>query len=385
MLQRAGPGFAPEHRGFLYLLTVACFFITSGILWDISWHQSIGRDKFLTAPHIVVYLGAIIGALSSGIHVMVKSFSPRAQKDSYVKLWAIFYSSFGALFCIWGAIAMLTSAPFDNWWHIAFGLDLQILSPPHFLLFAGIFSMQTGTCLCIIKYINLTSPNDRSLRPLQFLFVVTAATFLCMMYTLAISYVRISSMRDARFYQSVSVITLLLLPAFGRAVRLKWGMTAIACCYFLISASSNWILQLFPAEPKLGPILTHTTHFQPANFPLLIMVPAWLMDVLMRKFKGNDWSTATCLSMIFVLTLVMIQYPFSGFLRESPGSRNWFFGGNAWYYQNPPDAPFRYKFSPTEIQPLPSFAGGIAIAIVAGTLVSLVSLQWGKWMLRIRR
>jgi len=105
----------------------------------------------------------------------------------------------------------------------------------------------------------------------------------------------------------------------------------------------------------------------------------------MQKFKGNDWSTATCLSMIFVLTLVMIQYPFSGFLRESPGSRNWFFGGYAWYYQNPPDAPFRYKFSPTEIQPLPSFAGGIAIAIVAGTLVSLVSLQWGKWMLRIRR
>ena len=384
-LVKAGPGLAAQNRKFLYLLTVACFLITGGILWDISWHQSIGRDRFLTPPHIVVYLGAILGALSSGTHVMINSFSAKAQKDAYVKLWGIFYSSFGALFCIWGAIAMLTSAPFDNWWHTAFGLDLQILSPPHSLLLAGIFSMQTGTCLWIIKYINLTSPNNRSIRPLQFLLVVTAATFLCMVYTLAISYVRVSSMRDARFYQSVTVITLLLLPGFGKALRLKWGMTAIACCYFLISASSNWILQIFPAEPKLGPILTHTTHFQPGNFPLLIMVPAYFMDLLLQKFKGNDWIRAACLSMIFVLTLVTIQYPFSGFLRESPSSRNWFFGGDAWYYQNPPDAPFRYKFSPTEIQPLPFFAVGILIAIVLGMLVSLLSLTWGKWMLHIRR
>ncbi|HYK47160.1 MAG TPA: hypothetical protein VEV83_18420, partial [Parafilimonas sp.] len=62
-LVKAGPGLAAQNRKFLYLLTVACFLITGGILWDISWHQSIGRDRFLTPPHIVVYLGAILGAL----------------------------------------------------------------------------------------------------------------------------------------------------------------------------------------------------------------------------------------------------------------------------------------------------------------------------------
>jgi len=371
---------------FLYVVTLASLLITVGILWDISWHQSIGRDKFLTPPHILVYLGAIIGGLSSGIQVLLNTFSRIAeQRSSLVRVWGIFYSSFGALFCIWGAIAMLTSAPFDNWWHSAFGLDLQILSPPHFLLFAGIFSMQIGSCVCIAKHINITDPADKSLRSLQFLFIITTSTFICMIYTLASSYIRIGGMRRAGFYQVTSAIALLLLPAFRRELRMKWGMTAIAVSYFLISATINWVLQIFPAEPKLVPILTHTTHFQPANFPLLIMIPAVFMDLVMQKSTRNDWSKAAGMSLIFVLVFVLVQYPFSGFLRQSPAARNWFFGANSWYFENPPDAPFRYKFSPAEIQPLPFFTTGIAIAIVTGILITRISFTWGDWLLRIQR
>ena len=39
---------------------------------------------------------------------------------------------------------MITSAPFDNWWHEAYGLDVKILSPPHMLLAAGIFDSAFG-------------------------------------------------------------------------------------------------------------------------------------------------------------------------------------------------------------------------------------------------
>jgi hypothetical protein len=375
-----------KNMQFLYFVTLASFLITIGILWDISWHFSIGRDRFFTPPHIVVYLGAIIGGAFSGTHVLLNTFScPAERSHSFVKVWGIFYSSFGALFCIWGAIAMLTSAPFDNWWHIAFGLDLQILSPPHFLLFAGIFSMQIGSCVCISKYMNVTSEADKCLRRMQVLFIISAASLLCMIYTLFSSYIRINEMRRVGFYQSVTAITLFLLPGFRLALRMKWGMTAIACSYFLMWAIANWTLQIFPAEPKLAPILTHITHFQPANFPLLIMIPAVLMDLVMQKSTASHWRMAAYLSVIFVTILVMVQYPFSGFLRQSPAARNWVFGGNSWYFGNPPDAPFRYKFSPAEIQPLRSFAVGIALTILAGLLISRLSIFWGKWMLRIRR
>jgi len=34
---------------------------------------------------------------------------------------------------------MLASAPFDDWWHNAYGLDVRIISPPHMVLAAGFF------------------------------------------------------------------------------------------------------------------------------------------------------------------------------------------------------------------------------------------------------
>ena len=35
-----------------------------------------------------------------------------------------------------------------------------------------------------------------------------------------------------------------------------------------------WILPLFPAEPKLGPVYHPVTHFIPWEFPLLLIIPA---------------------------------------------------------------------------------------------------------------
>jgi hypothetical protein len=32
-----------------------------GAHWDISWHRSIGRDSFWTAPHVAIQLCGVIG------------------------------------------------------------------------------------------------------------------------------------------------------------------------------------------------------------------------------------------------------------------------------------------------------------------------------------
>lgn len=371
---------------YIYAVSIAALFSAVGILWDISWHASIGRDQFFSPPHILIYLGAILGGFFSGVQVLLNTFLVRGEaRGAYVKVWGVFYSSLGSMFCIWGAIAMLTSAPFDNWWHSAYGLDVKVFSPPHALLLLGIFFLEFGGCVCISKYINLANPDDKSLRLLQILFLISASSLLCLVFTISNPVIKIRYMRTATFYQVAAVISLLLLPALSRALRMKWGMTAIASAYFLLQAIVNWVLQLFHAEPKLGPILTHTTHFQPAMFPMLIMVPAFFMDLVMIKSKANEWTKAAYISVIFVLMLVAIQYPFSGFLLQSPASRNWFFGGNSWFFGSPPDSPYRYKFSPTDLQPLRSFAVGIILCILMGTVVARISMRWGNWMLRIQR
>ena len=166
---------------------------------------------------------------------------------------------------------------------------------------------------------------------------------------------------------------------------MKWGMMTIALGYFLIAGVSNWIVQLYPAEPKLGPILTHTTYFQPANFPLLLFIPAAIMDLVIQRYKGNDWTRALLLSIVFVFVLLAVQYPFSGFLLESSSARNWFFGSGSWYYALAPDWPYRYKFREVDTADWQGLAEGLGIAIAIGLIVGRISLRWGMWMQRIQR
>jgi hypothetical protein len=49
---------------------------------------------------------------------------------------------------------MLTSAPFDNWWHNAYGLDVKIVSPPHTLLILGIRAVSVGMMFLILAAMN---------------------------------------------------------------------------------------------------------------------------------------------------------------------------------------------------------------------------------------
>ncbi|HTI90088.1 MAG TPA: hypothetical protein VL727_05835 [Puia sp.] len=378
---------------YIYAVSLASLLTIVGVLWDISWHRSIGRDKFLSPPHILIYLGAIFAGLFSGLQVLWNSiYRKETSKATMIRVWGIFYSSLGSLFCIWGAIAMLTSAPFDDWWHNAYGLDVTILSPPHTLLAMGMMFLQFGACVSICKYLNagsanqpanVSSPHNRAL--LRVLFVVAATSLLTMIYTLFTDYLHIRGMRAPLFYIVAAVTSLLLLPAFGRALRFKWGITAITAGYFLLIATSNWILQLFPSEPKLGPILTHLTHFQPAQFPAFVFIPALAMDLILQRQMLNDWGKALLMSLAFVSLLAAVQYPLSGFLLESPASRNWFFGGDTWYFGNSPDFPFRYKFRPEDLAPLPALLKGLFVAIVIGGLCARLSLRWGKWMQTIQR
>src|SRR4051812_4000283 len=50
-----------QWQSYVTVAAVACLPI--GLLWDISWHISIGRDTFWAPAHIVIQLGGIVPAL----------------------------------------------------------------------------------------------------------------------------------------------------------------------------------------------------------------------------------------------------------------------------------------------------------------------------------
>lgn len=379
---------------FYIIATVfSSFCVITGLIWDICWHISIGRDGLLSPPHLVIYLGAVVAGLFSGYEILRKTFWGSAiEKAGSVKVWGFFYSSLGALFCVWGALSMLTSAPFDDWWHNTYGLDVTILSPPHTVLILGIIGIQFGAMISVIAVKNQAKfwrhnieQKDKD-KTLFWLFALSGGFLLTIWFTLLSEELgRMESHRSSYYIFAGSAFPILLV-AVGRAVKHKWTITAVTGVYTALMLGTLWIIPLFPAEPKLGPILNHIDHYQGFQFPLLLIVPAIFLDLLRNRYAYlNDWKLSLILGSTFILLFFCVQWYLGGFLMESPYSRNWFFGSDSWYFGNSPDWEFRFKFAPWMLESTSEMIKGLGIALICSLISTRVGLSWGNWMHKIQR
>ena len=374
-------GTRPTVPWYLYALAVGATSIIVGVLWDISWHSTIGRDTFWTPAHIAMYLGGVLGGLSSGWLALKTTFAgTAAERASSVPVWG-FRAPLGAWVAIWGAIAMLTSAPFDDWWHNAYGLDVEVLSPPHTVLAAGILGIILGSLLLSLAWQNNTSgPADRRG---QALFAYSAGVLVAMFAILVVEYSVPNQQHASRFYRISCGLYPLFLLAAARASKLRWPATTVSLVYMLVICTMLWILPRFPAEPLLGPIYNRVTHMVPPAFPLLLVIPAFGIDILLRRAtRWSDWALAAAVGAVFFAGFFAAQFLFSEFLL-SPPSRNWFFGGDRiWSYDARPGL-WRYQFWNLSQDPL-SFRG-LGMALVLAFLSARLGLAWGSWMARVKR
>jgi len=66
---------------YLVAVTIASTSVIVGLIWDISWHRTIGRDAFLTPAHLAIYMGAVIAGLSNGYaHYLTTRYEYAAQQ-----------------------------------------------------------------------------------------------------------------------------------------------------------------------------------------------------------------------------------------------------------------------------------------------------------------
>src|SRR4029453_14759263 len=101
----------------LYAVLFASTSVIVGIIWDVSWHSSIGRDTFWTPAHMVIYVGGLVAGLACGWLALQTTFAgSEAQRATSVAFWG-FRAPLGAWVCPWGSSAMPPSATFDDWWH----------------------------------------------------------------------------------------------------------------------------------------------------------------------------------------------------------------------------------------------------------------------------
>jgi len=369
-----------------FLLAFAATCITVGIMWDISWHETIGRDTFWTPAHMMIYLGGALGGCIGGWLAIQYTFFPTAtQKQSAVRVFGA-RAPLGAWIVIWGATAMLTSGPFDNWWHNAYGLDVKIISPPHALLGLGMFGITFGALVLVLTRQNRLQDGKGS-----GLFVFVGGVFTVLGGVFVMEYSFPNMQHAAVFYEVCALTFPFRLLALGRAARTSFPVTRLAAVYLLVECLLIWILPLFPAQPKLAPIYNPVTHMVPPPFPLLLIVPAVAMDLLLRWFGSvTGWRRlllAIAMSGAFLALFIPTQWFFAKFL-ISPSADNWFFAGNRmWSYGSHLGEWTKrfWRLEPGEANRSVLTFGAVLFTWLLAAVSSWLGLLLGGWMRKVQR
>jgi hypothetical protein len=358
-------------------VVVAAVAVMIGVYWDISWHMTIGRDSFWTPAHLLIQAGGLVAGLTSGYVALRTTFENDARaREAAVSFWG-FRAPLGAWVAIWGCLAMVASAPFDNWWHDAYGLDVRIISPPHSILALGIGAIGVGALLLSLAQQNR---EGRRQRVAMWLFLVAGSLLLMDRWIMLTEYSGRNQQHSGGFYRLSVLAYPMALVMMSKASKLKWAATITAGIFMAITLLLMWVIQLFPATPKLGPIYQPITHMVGMAFPVLIIVPAIGIDLVMRRVQLRPMLLAPILSAVFLVMFIAVQWPFASFLMTD-AARNWFFNAeNFVYWMSPVGVEWSRTFQNTD-----NLWPELAKALGAGALSAYLGIWFGHWMTKVRR
>jgi hypothetical protein len=371
---------------YVWLAVLSVTSAMVGTHWDISWHRSIGRDTFWTPAHIAIYLCGVLSGISCGYLILSttfgKSSSAASLRAASVNIWG-FRGPLGAFIAAWGGFVMLTSAPFDDWWHNAYGLDVKILSPPHMVLALGMVGVEIGALILILGGMNRAGGVAR--RTLERMFLYVAGMIVVANLLISLEYEGRVLQHTATFYRVICMLVPMVIAMASKVTGNRWAATLVTSVYTILMLGLMWILPLFPAQPTLGPVYYQVTHFVPSGFPILIIIPAVVLDWLWsRTAEWGGWKQSLISGAVFLAVLLAVQWPFAMFL-QSEGARNWIFGSAYYDYLTPPTSYQRrnlfFRVEPT----LAAFWNQMALALVCAVVTTRLGLAVGNWMRRVQR
>ncbi len=375
---------------------------TIGGAWDVSWHRTIGRDTFWTPAHMAIYACGLLAGIICAYLILRTTFGSAANPETaHLRAASVnvlgLRAPIGAFLAAWGGIAMLTSAPFDNWWHAAYGLDVKIVSPPHTLLILGLRGVAVGVLFLTLAAMNrarTAAPNpasspgapNRTYTNLRRLFLYIGGLALGGQMFFLQEYTWDVKLHTASAYIAMAIAVPLIFAIFSEVSGYRWAATSTAAVYTLIILGEILILPLFPATPKLGPVFNPVTHLVPAKFPILLLAPAFALDLLWQRLRTSlwkPWQIALLSGVLFVAVLTAVEWPFANFLL-SHRSENRFFGTIYFDYNSRPDGFDRLRrfFQPSSPAAM-SFA--LLRASLYAAISTLIGLSFGRWMRTVQR
>jgi len=221
--------------------------------WDVSWHRIFGRDTFWTTPHLFIYAGVTLWGLAA-LFATATAMAGRPIRGKPLVVGPLRAEVGIALIGI-GALVTILAAPFDNLWHVAFGRDVDIWSPPHlFGIAGGAIGLAGWTAALAPAVFALDDWLQRFLR----LFILRIR---CAVSVLSLNCYYIAPVaREALFHPLLIAASIPAVLAIGTlAVPGRWAATATAGAYTVIAlvgygmlAGSGWRAPAFPALVLAG-------------------------------------------------------------------------------------------------------------------------------------
>ena len=127
--------------------------------WDAQWHANVGRDGFWTPPHWAFYSTVTITALICVMVILTETFlyyrhSPAVTDKTSTPILFVFRGPVGFALAGFGMLVMLISAPFDDYYHRIYGVDLAIWTPFHVMLMLGVNMAGVGMVYLFASEVN---------------------------------------------------------------------------------------------------------------------------------------------------------------------------------------------------------------------------------------
>jgi hypothetical protein len=333
---------------------------------------------------MAIYLCGVLAGIACGYLILKATLQRPAELMATSVQVMGFSGPLGAFLAAWGGLAMLTSAPFDNWWHNAYGLDVKIISPPHTLLMLGNVAIQAGALLLVMSALNRAEGQQTLFLRLRKLMLYLSGFMLMAIMFFCTEYTRDVLLHSSIPYIAVSIGVPMCFASTWKASGYKWAATSTAAIYTASVIAFILILPLFPAQPKLGPVYQPVTHFVPPQFPLLLLVPAVLLDLLWARIGSlSKLRLALVSGPLFIVSLLAVEWPFASFLM-TPASNNRLFATGSHPFSLPPWAPGVLRQF-IHIRYPAMFAKGLGIAMVCSAISVWLGLAVGGWMRKVQR
>ena len=199
------------------------------------------------------------------------------------------------------------------------------------------------------------------------------------------SYTWDSKLHETVPYIAVGLFVPIALGVFWTTTRQRWAGTITVTLYTLMVLALMQIFPLFPATPRLGPVLFPVTHFVPPRFPQLILLPAIALDLLwQRSERWNIFLRSAASGILFTALYCAVEWPFANFLL-SPASRNRFFATTQFGFSDVPGpmpaGQWAYELPVHGLHLLV----GLVMAALCAAIGAWAGMTIGRLLQRVRR